>query len=221
MPPTMPISSSVAARSCGGPMSSGCGADDDHPVEPPNLPLEREKRTPRATLEQGAARDELAADAGRAPRSRRRSSAVGEARSSRRSPASPSTSSGSRTTPTATSRPRSARARPRRPRERSPGRPPSASTPIRLPSQPVADQRPGRRRSANSCARSSSPLRSSARGAGVLEVAGEALLEVLLGVGEDVAAEPGADQDADREREEDRDQRGRVVAGAIAQGARS
>src|SRR5680860_1767167 len=49
----------------------------------------------------------------------------------------------------------------------------------------------------------------------VLEVAGEALLEVLARVGERVAAELGADQDADRQREEDRDQRRGVVAGAV------
>ena len=51
--------------------------------------------------------------------------------------------------------------------------------------------------------------------AGVLQVADEALLEVLARVAEGVAAELGADQDADREREEDRDQRYRVVARAV------
>ncbi len=40
----------------------------------------------------------------------------------------------------------------------------------------------------------------------VLEVAGEALLEVLARVGQRVAAELGADQDPDREGEEDGDQ---------------
>ncbi len=42
--------------------------------------------------------------------------------------------------------------------------------------------------------------------AGVLEVAGEALLEVLARVGEGVATELGPDQDPDREGEEDGDQ---------------
>ena len=49
----------------------------------------------------------------------------------------------------------------------------------------------------------------------VLEVAGEAVLEVLARVGERVAAELGADQDPDREGEEDRDQRRGVVASAV------
>ena len=52
--------------------------------------------------------------------------------------------------------------------------------------------------------------------AGVLEVAGEAALEVLAGVVEGVAAELGADQDPDREREEDGDEGDRVVARAVA-----
>ncbi len=50
----------------------------------------------------------------------------------------------------------------------------------------------------------------------VLEVPGQALLEVLAGVVDRVAAEGGPDDDADREGEEDRDQRGRVVARAVA-----
>jgi hypothetical protein len=52
--------------------------------------------------------------------------------------------------------------------------------------------------------------------AGVLEVAGEAALEVLAGVVEGVAAELGTDQDPDREREEDGDEGDRVIARAVA-----
>ena len=52
--------------------------------------------------------------------------------------------------------------------------------------------------------------------AGVLEVADQALLEVLARFGQRVAAELGADQDPDREGEEDRDQGGCVVASAVA-----
>jgi hypothetical protein len=52
--------------------------------------------------------------------------------------------------------------------------------------------------------------------AGVLEVSGQALLEVSAGVVDGVAAEGGADHHPDREGEEDRDQRCRVVARAVA-----
>jgi hypothetical protein len=54
----------------------------------------------------------------------------------------------------------------------------------------------------------------------VLEVAGQALLEVPARAGQRVAAELGADQDADGEGEEDRDQRGRVVSGAVTHAGR-
>src|SRR5680860_265614 len=50
----------------------------------------------------------------------------------------------------------------------------------------------------------------------ILEVAGEALLEVLAGVVDRVAAEHGADHDPNRQGEKDRDQRGGVVARAVA-----
>jgi hypothetical protein len=50
----------------------------------------------------------------------------------------------------------------------------------------------------------------------VLEVAGEAVLEVLARAGQRVTAELGADQDPDREGEEDGDQRGRVISGAVS-----
>src|SRR5215210_722988 len=54
-----------------------------------------------------------------------------------------------------------------------------------------------------------------------LQVAREALLEVLAGAGDDVVAELGADQDADREREEHGSEGGRVVAGAVPHSAGS
>ena len=48
-----------------------------------------------------------------------------------------------------------------------------------------------------------------------VEVGLQAPLEVVGGAGDDVGAEPDADQDPDREREEDGGQRGRVVASRV------
>ena len=67
-------------------------------------------------------------------------------------------------------------------------------------------------RSANSFGPAELPGQLVGAAAGVVKVGGEALLEVLAGVGDDVVAELGADQDADREREEDGRKRGGVIA---------
>ncbi len=61
----------------------------------------------------------------------------------------------------------------------------------------------------------SSPCRESISAARRVEVGLQAPLDVVGGPGDDVGAEPDADQDPDREREEHGGQRGRVVASRV------
>ena len=131
-----------------------------------------------------------------------------------RSPASAARSTGSRTTPTPTSRAPVGASASSIESETSPGRSPSATSADPLALQLIAHQR-----RVDAVGELVGPAQLAAQLVGplarVLEVAGEARLEVLAGVGQRVAAELGADQDADREGEENRDQRGRVVARAV------